>query len=151
METLNELYTNITKFWSTPGQCVLGHLTHVPQTLYGGLGSRRAPPREDRLEGNILDLGTFRSILSRSRVVSLLYLVSKFSLADVISKNVFSLQGVVASSSFGMLNQGRRITQPNHARRERQLHQTHHDSVAVAPSNPSSGNTAITGAIAGCP
>ena len=92
METLNELYTNITKFWSTPGQCVLGHLTmslkrYTEDWALVGLHREKIDWKDSK--GNILGLGTFRSILSRSRVVSLLYLVSKFSLADVISKMCF--------------------------------------------------------------
>ena len=131
METLNELYTSITKLWSTPGQCVLGHLTYVPQTLYGGLDSRRAPPREDRLEG-LQGQYTWSWYVSINfiKVVRSLTIISSIQIfaCRCHFENVFSLEGVVASSSFGMLNQRRRTTQPNHARRERQHHQTHHQS-----------------------
>ena len=79
METLNELYTNITKFWSTPSQCVLRYVTYaLPSPISVNTGDKRYT--EDRalvrLHREKINWKDSRAI-PRSRVVSLLYLGSK--------------------------------------------------------------------------
>ena len=79
METLNELYTNITKFWSTQSQRVLRHVTYaLPSPISINTGDKRYTEDQAlvRLHRERSTGRTLRAI-PRSRVVSLLYLGSK--------------------------------------------------------------------------
>ncbi len=75
--TLNEFHSKITKFWSLENQRILGHIAYAP-SISVSTGDKRYMEdwalvelhREKidwkNFKGNVLDLGTFRSILLRS-------------------------------------------------------------------------------------
>ena len=87
IETLNEFHSKITKFWSVENRRILGHIAYAPSICI----STDKCYTEDRalvelhrekidwkgFKGNVLDLGTFRSILLRS------------SSLTIISRNLF--------------------------------------------------------------
>ena len=88
VEALNELHINVTKFWSTNSQRVLGHIVYAPP-ISVGTGDKsytedwalvelhREKIEWKSFKGNMIYLGTFRSILSGLRSFTIISRNSK--------------------------------------------------------------------------
>ena len=83
IDTLNEFHGEVTKYWSAESQRVLGHVAHSPP-ISVGTGPKRFTEDWALIElhsekidwvafkGNVIDLGTFRSISLRSSSLTII-------------------------------------------------------------------------------